>query len=118
MITAIITEVNAAACQLSAASIITVMQVKATICRSFRKTKDGTLVRNRIGSRISTQGTYIASMKYFEPNQNCTMTQAELDEYIKAMKKIVAAKSTYSLQILELDYYRHIFDAGLTNTGS
>ncbi len=76
------------------------------------------LVKVNGWSWISTQGTYIASMKYFEPNQNCTMTQAELDEYIKAMKKIVAAKSTYSLQILELDYYRHIFDAGLTNTGS
>ena len=51
-----ITEVSAADCQLFAASIITVKQVKATMWRSFRNTKDGTFVKNRIRSRIITQG--------------------------------------------------------------
>ena len=69
-------------------------------------------------SWISTQGTYIASMRAFKPNENCTMSEEEINRYVNAMKKIVAAKSTYSLQILELDYYRHIFNEGLTQPAS
>ena len=60
-------------------------------------------------SWISTQGEYIASEKRFTPASGCTLTDEEKSEYVKAMNKIVRAKQTYSKQLLDKDYYKHIW---------
>ena len=60
-------------------------------------------------SWISTQGEYIASEKRFTPASGCTLTDEEKSEYVKAMNKIVRAKQTYSKQILDKNYYKHVF---------
>jgi len=59
-------------------------------------------------SWISTQGTYKATTKEFTPSENCTLTDAERSDYVNRMNKIVKAKTTYSLQILNKNYYKHI----------
>ena len=60
-------------------------------------------------SWISTQGEYNASAKRFTPSANCTLSDSEKTEYVNAMNKIVRAKQTYSKQLLDKDYYRHIY---------
>lgn len=60
-------------------------------------------------SWVSTQGEYIANRKKFIPNDNCTMSDEEIKAYVDAVNTVVKAKTTYSLQILDRDYYRHIF---------
>ena len=60
-------------------------------------------------SWISTQGEYNASEKRFTPAAGCTLTDEEKSEYVKAMNKIVRAKQTYSKQILDKNYYKHVF---------
>ena len=60
-------------------------------------------------SWISTQGEYNGSTKRFTPNANCTLSDEERDNYVSSMNKIVRAKTTYSKQILDRDYYNHIF---------
>lgn len=67
------------------------------------------LVKVNGWSWISTQGEYKASAKKFTPSANCTLSESEKADYISAMNKIVRAKSTYSKQILDKDYYKHIF---------
>ena len=63
-------------------------------------------------SWISTQGEYIANRKKFIPNDSCTMSDEESKTYVDAVNTVVKAKTTYSLQILDRDYYRHIFPNG------
>ena len=41
----------------------------------------------------------------FIPNKDVEVS----DEYIKNVKKIVSNKITFSKQVLDYDYYRHIF---------
>ena len=60
-------------------------------------------------SWISTQGEYTASEKRFVPSDECTLSQEEQSEYVSRMNKIVRAKTTYSKQILDKDYYKHIY---------
>ena len=60
-------------------------------------------------SWISTQGEYNASAKRFTPDSGCTLSDEETDNYVTAMNKIVRAKTTYSKQILDKDYYKHIY---------
>lgn len=66
------------------------------------------LLRLNGWSWISTQGEYIANRK-FTPNENCTLSDEEQKKYVDGMNTRVKAMTTYSLQILEKDYYRHIF---------
>ena len=60
-------------------------------------------------SWISTQGEYNASAKKFTPSADCTLSEEEKADYISAMNKVIRAKQTYSKQLLDKDYYRHIF---------
>ena len=60
-------------------------------------------------SWVSTQGTYLASLEKFIPNESCTLSEDEIEEYVDAMNKYVKAKTTYSKQILDTDYYNHVF---------
>ena len=60
-------------------------------------------------SWISTQGEYNAAEKKFTPGAGCTLSDEEKTEYVKAMNNVVRAKQTYSKQLLDKDYYRHIF---------
>ena len=60
-------------------------------------------------SWISTQGEYNASAKKFTPSAGCTLSEEEKADYISAMNKVIRAKQTYSKQLLDKDYYRHIF---------
>ncbi len=59
-------------------------------------------------SWVSTQGEYRAASKTFIPSVNCTLTESERDDYINRMNKIIKAKTTYSPQMLNKDYYGHI----------
>lgn len=67
------------------------------------------LVKVNGWSWISTQGEYNASAKKFTPSADCTLTDADRSDYITRMNKIVRAKQTYSKQILDKDYYKHIY---------
>lgn len=67
-----------------------------------------TIIRLNGWSWISEQGTYYAYTKKFEKNDDCTMTDEETKEYVERINKIVKAKTTYSLQILDKDYYKHL----------
>ena len=60
-------------------------------------------------SWISTQGEYNASAKRFTPSADCTLSESETADYVSAMNKIVRAKQTYSKQLLDKDYYKHIW---------
>ena len=60
-------------------------------------------------SWISQEGTYRAASKKFIPSSECTLTAKEQESYIKRINKIVRAKTTYSMQILDNNYYAHIF---------
>ena len=60
-------------------------------------------------SWISTQGEYNASAKKFTPSANCTLSEEEKSSYVSAMNKVVRAKQTYSKQLLDKDYYKHIY---------
>lgn len=60
-------------------------------------------------SWISTQGEYIANRHKFIPNQDCTLSDDELEQYIDGMNMRIKAMTSYSLEILDRDYYRHIF---------
>ena len=59
-------------------------------------------------SWISQEGKYRASSGQFVPNEGCTLSGQEKKDYITHMNKIVKAKTTYSLQILNQNYYHHI----------
>ena len=61
-------------------------------------------------SWISAQGSYNANEKKFTPSKSCTLSKDEKSKYIKKMNKLVKAKTTYSKQLLDYDYYRHIFE--------
>ncbi len=63
-------------------------------------------------SWISTEGTYIASWNRFIPSETCTLSDEQKKEYINQMNAVVKAKSSYSMRILDLDYYRHILAKG------
>ncbi len=60
-------------------------------------------------SWISTQGEYRGASQTFTPSENCTLSEKEQSEYVKKINKVVRAKTTYSKQILDKDYYKHIF---------
>lgn len=60
-------------------------------------------------SWISTQGTYRAASQSFVPSPECTMSEKEKQEYINRMNKLIRAKKTYSKQLLDSNYYAHIF---------
>ena len=64
-------------------------------------------------SWISTQGEYIANRHKFIPAEGCTLSQDEMQTYVDAVNAAVKAKTTYSLQILDRDYYRHLFPDGV-----
>lgn len=67
------------------------------------------LVKVNGWSWVSTQGEYIATWHKFKPNESCTLTEEEQQQYVDAINLRVKAMTNYSLQILERDYYRHIF---------
>ena len=60
-------------------------------------------------SWISTQGTYRGVSQKFTPSAECTLSDSETEEYISRMNKVVRAKTTYSKQLLEKNYYAHVF---------
>ena len=60
-------------------------------------------------SWVSAEGTYKAAIGKFIPSENCTLSKKEQSEYAKRINQMVKAKTTYSLQILNQDYYRHIW---------
>ncbi len=60
-------------------------------------------------SWISTQGEYNSAAKKFTPSEDCTLSESEKSAYIKRMNTIVRGKTTYSKQILDKDYYKHIY---------
>ncbi len=57
----------------------------------------------------TSQGRYNTSTKTFEKSSSCTLTDEEIPDYINAINTIVAAKQNSSPQILDQDYYRHVF---------
>ena len=60
-------------------------------------------------SWISTQGEYNSAAKIFTPGDECILSESERADYIKRMNTIVRGKTTYSKQILDKDYYKHIY---------
>ncbi len=60
-------------------------------------------------SWISTQGSYRAATQSFTPSAGCAMNESEQEEYVRRMNKIIRAKKTYSKQMLDKNYYAHIF---------
>lgn len=60
-------------------------------------------------SWISTQGEYNSAAKKFTPNDECVLEESEISDYVKRMNTIVRGKTTYSKQILDKDYYKHIY---------
>lgn len=56
-------------------------------------------------SWITDKGKYDSKNGKFIPNKDVEVS----DEYIKNIKKIVSNKITFSKQVLDYDYYRHIF---------
>ncbi|MBQ9902827.1 MAG: LTA synthase family protein [Clostridia bacterium] len=60
-------------------------------------------------SWISTQGEYNSAAKRFTPSDDCVLSESEQSDYIKRMNTIVKGKTTYSKQILDKDYYKHIY---------
>ena len=60
-------------------------------------------------SWVSALGSYRGTRRKFSPSADCTLSQEETEKYVKQMNQRIKAKTTYSPQILKVDYYRHIF---------
>lgn len=58
---------------------------------------------------ITDKGSYNTKTKTFTAASGVSMTEAEEKEYIKTVNSVVSKKRTYSLRILEKDYYKYIF---------
>ena len=59
---------------------------------------------------ITDEGQYYQSQKRFIPNESCTMTKDEIKTYTEEITQIVKARTGFSKQILEKDYYSYIPD--------
>ncbi len=59
---------------------------------------------------ITDEGQYYQSQKRFIPNESCTMTKDEIKTYTEEINQIVKARTGFSKQILEKDYYSYIPD--------
>ena len=62
-------------------------------------------------SWISTQGAYDGRTHIFTPDENCVLSGDDLTRYVDSMNKHIKNETFYSHQILNYNYYRHIFDA-------
>lgn len=58
---------------------------------------------------ISTQGTYLGSRNEFVPSPACLLSGDELTQYVDSMNARVRAMSQYGPQIMDNNYYRHLF---------
>ena len=58
---------------------------------------------------ITDKGSYNTKTKTFTPADGITMTEDEQKEYVKTVNSVVSKKRTYSLRILDKDYYRYVF---------
>ena len=61
-------------------------------------------------SWITAAGTYEASTGTFTPNEGITVDE----NYVKTVSQLVQAKYTYAKQIIQQDYYRILYDSGVT----
>ena len=59
---------------------------------------------------ITAAGTYEASTGTFTPNEGITVDE----NYVKTVSQLVQAKYTYAKQIIQQDYYRILYDSGVT----
>ena len=60
-------------------------------------------------SWISTQGEYRCYNSRFYPNEKCTLGSDEMKDYVDTVNRMILAKITYSKNLLDYDYYGHIF---------
>lgn len=65
-------------------------------------------------SWVTEQGFYNRVNKTFTPSASCTMTKDEQDAYVTLTNKKVNAMYEYSLQIVQNDYYRYVFNKDMT----
>ncbi|MBO4537252.1 MAG: sulfatase-like hydrolase/transferase [Erysipelotrichaceae bacterium] len=57
------------------------------------------------------QGTYYTVSKKFVPSDECTMSQEEIDAYVKMINSKVESMKKYSLAVLDQDYYKYVFNS-------
>lgn len=60
-------------------------------------------------SWITDQGTYDCTSEKFTPNNNCTISDDKIKEYVSQINKIIKAKSDFSRQVLYKNYYKYVF---------
>ncbi len=58
---------------------------------------------------VSAQGSYDRTAGVFTPNADCTLSEEEIELYVKMNNTRVSAMRTYSFAVLERDYYRYVF---------
>ncbi len=71
--------------------------------------------KNTSWNWINSYGQYDTKTKKFTPEEGVTVDESQLSQYIKQMKSIVSQKRTYSLRILETDYYKYVFPNGISS---
>ncbi|MCR5068171.1 MAG: sulfatase-like hydrolase/transferase [Erysipelotrichaceae bacterium] len=56
------------------------------------------------------QGTYYTVSKKFVPSETCTMSQEEIDAYVRLVNSKVENMKKYSPAVLDHDYYKYVFN--------
>ncbi len=56
------------------------------------------------------QGTYNNGTGSFTPSPTCTMNQSEISEYVKKINSKLKAMRKYSMDILNNNYYKYVFN--------
>ncbi|MBR0137275.1 MAG: LTA synthase family protein, partial [Erysipelotrichaceae bacterium] len=60
------------------------------------------------------QGTYYNGSGTFTPSPTCTMTKAEINDYVNKINNKLKAMRKYSMDILNYDYYKYVFNKDFT----
>ena len=60
-------------------------------------------------SWLSEKGSYRATSQKFIPSSDCTLSEKDKEKYVARINKEIRAKITYSKQMLDNDYYAHVF---------
>lgn len=58
----------------------------------------------------TAQGTYNSTTGNFTPSETCTLSKAEISEYVNKVNARLKAMRKYSLDILKYDYYSYVFN--------